>query len=325
MIRRNMFVLPLICTGFPVLAESYPARAVKVVVPYPAGGTLDALARAIVHALQSQANFPAIVENKSGANGIIGTEAVANATADGYTLLFNSSAMQINEVIYSKIKYKTLRDFVPISESVYLAENLLLVHQQSTYKSMQELLAAAKASPRTVTYGSPGVGNGQQILMESIAQQAGLKLHHIPYRGIPDMLNALLRQEIDMIFLNPLLAEPHLQASKIRALATVANDGSKRAKRLPDVPAMAEVLSGFHWSPTRFGFYAATQTPVERIASVQKALASALDNGELRRYLADGGFEPVGGNSQQFRTGIEADLVRYAKVAAAAGISLERN
>jgi len=300
-------------------AQSYPDRPIRLIVPFPAGGTVDTLARKTAQAMQAGLKQSVVIDNRPGANGVIGVEAAIKSPPDGYTMLFNSASMLINQVINPSIRYDILRDLVPVSEAMGLDAYLLLVNAQSPHQNLGALLAEARKKPGAMNYASPGVGNGQHLLMETLNHKAGIRMTHVPYKGIPDMANALMRNEVDSMVLNPLLAEPHLKSGKFRALAQVTGT-TTRLPSMPDLPAISETLPGFTWTAGRFGFFFPANTPPAIVARMQGEVANALQMQELKDYLKTGGFLAVGGTSQEFTQAISGDLQRFAEIARLADI-----
>ena len=298
---------------------AYPDRLIKVVVPFPAGGTNDVLARKMAYYMEPYLKYGLIVDNKPGGNGILGVEQVAKATADGYTLLFNSSAMVATQAINPTLQYDTLRDFIPISEAMSIEGYLMLVSSNSPYSNLKEVLNAAQAQPNSITYGSPGIGGSQHLLTESLSHESNIKLTHVPYKGIPDMITAAIREDVTFVFINPLLAIPQIQSGKLKAIAAIGKD-TKRLKSAPDIPAISETVNGFYWVGSRFGLFAPAKTPDNIITILQDAAKKAVQDPEFKAYLLKGGFIPIGGSSQEFSNGIQSDLKRYKAIVKSSNI-----
>jgi tripartite-type tricarboxylate transporter receptor subunit TctC len=320
--KQLIALMLALLAAVPGVAQTYPDRPLRVIVPYQAGGTVDILARKTAQALQPYLKQPIVVDNHPGANGVIGIEAAAHAAPDGYTLLFNSSAMIANQAVYPKLRYDTLRDFIPVSETMTQEGYLLLVNSTSAFKGLKDLLAAAHSRPGVLTYATPGVGNSQHLLVETLSHKTGVRMTHVPYKGIPDMLSALMRSDVDCLFLNFLLAEPHIKSGKLRAIAFVGRD-SGRLPAMPEVPSVAETLPGFTWTGSRFGFFVPAKTPAAVVARLQSDIIHALQTPDLRSYLTGGGFAVVGGTSEEFVKVIESDLKRYIEIVRVANIQAE--
>lgn len=303
-------------------AQSYPERPIRLIVPYQAGGTLDTLARKTAHAVEPNIKQAIIIDNRPGANGMIGVEAVAKAPADGYTMLFNSSGMLINQVVRSTIRYDTLRDLVPVTEGMSQDAYLLLVGAQSSINDLNALLAEARKKPGGLSYASPGVGNGQHLFFETLNSKAGTQMTHVPYKGIPDMVQALIRGDVDTMVLNPLLAVPHMDTGRVRAIAYINSDAT-RSKDMPELPAIAEAIPGLSWKGSRFGFFFPTNTPTPIVKKMQDEITKALQTPDLQEYLKTGGFTPVGSTSEAFTEAISEDLKRFAEIAQQANIRVD--
>jgi tripartite-type tricarboxylate transporter receptor subunit TctC len=316
-----IFLILSSVVGLEVQAQTYPDKPIKLIVPFPAGGTVDVLARKTAHAMEIGLKQPIVIDNRTGANGAIAVETVMRAPPDGYTMLFNSASMTINQVIYPNLRYNTLRDFVPISEAMAQESYLLLVKSDSPYANLSSLLTAAKQKPGTINYGTPGVGNGQHLLMETLAFKSGTQMTHVPYKGIPDMVLAVIRGDVSMIAVNPLLAEPHIKSGKLRALAQVRGETS-RASAMPDIPSIAESVPGFTWTPGRFGFFFPAGTPSALVVRINTEVAKALHDPELKEYLKAGGFIAVGGTPQEYYQGLAKDIQRYTEISKIANITV---
>ncbi len=317
--------LLFICFTFFILSNThaaFPDRPIKIIVPFPAGGTNDVLARKLAYFMEPNLKQNFIIENKPGGNGILGVELVAKASADGYTLLFNSSAMVATQAINPSLQYDTLRDFAPISEGMAIEGYLMLVSSNSPYSSLKDLLSAAQSKPELLTYGSPGIGGSQHFLTESLSHEAGVKLVHVPYKGIPDMITAAIREDVAFIFVNPLLAMPQIKSGKLKALAAVGKD-TKRLASTPDVPAISETVNGFHWVGSRFGLFAPAKTPEHIITILQRAAIKAIQDADFKNFLIKGGFVPVGSTSQEYVNAIQVDLKRYRTIVKTSNIQAE--
>jgi len=317
--------LLFICFAFFIISSAhaiFPDKPIKIIVPFPAGGTNDVLARKLAYFMEPNLKQNFIIENKPGGNGILGVEQVAKATADGYTLLFNSSAIVATQAINPSLQYDTLRDFIPISEGMSTEGYLMLVSSNSPYNSLKELLSVAQSKPDLLTYGSPGIGGSQHFLAESLNHEAGVKLVHVPYKGIPDMITAAIREDVTFIFVNPLLAMPQIKSGKLKVLAAVGKD-TKRLASTPDVPAVSETVNGFHWVGSRFGLFAPAKTPEYIINSLQRAAIKAVQDPDFKNFLTKGGFIPVGSTSLEYINAIQADLKRYKTIVKISNIQAE--
>lgn len=306
----------LSATSLEAAAQNYPSRLVRVVVAYPAGGSIDTVARLVSQRFASATGQQFLVENRSGAAGIIGTDNVAKAAPDGYTLLMGSAAAIASAPsMYAKLPYNPQRDLAPV---VLVANqpNVLLLHPSVPARNVREFIALTKANPGKFNYGSSGIGATQHITSELFAMMTGAKIVHVPYRGGAPAMTDLITGQIDFMFTPAPNAIPHLQAGKVRALAVTS---LKRSGTLPDLPTMDESgLKGFEllgW----IGLLAPSGTPqdiVNRLnGEVQKMLS-----GDLRPRIADLGLDTAGGTPVQFAEFIRKDIEKYSKVVKAAAI-----
>lgn len=257
-------------------AQEYPSRTIKIVVPVPAGGAADTLARIIGEKLQTKWGQPVIVENKVGAAGNIGAEAVYNAPGDGHTLLLSPPGpLAINKSLYKKLGYDS-DEFVPVSV-IAANPNVLLAHPKVPFNTLRELIAYAKANPGKLNYASSGAGSTTHLAGELLKFSAGLDIVHIPYKGGPPAYADLMAGQVDLMFQGLATAMPQIQDKKLKVLAV---GGEKRHPALPDVPTLNEILLGFvsvSWS----GLVASPKTPPATVAKIQAAIADALKRPEV--------------------------------------------
>lgn len=300
-----------------VAAQPYPSKLTRVIVPWPPGGAIDIVARTIMLKLPERLGQQVIVENRAGANGFIGTTAVAKSPADGYTLLFaDVGTISISPAMRADTPYDSLKDFEPVTQAVS-SPFALVVHPDVPANSLQELIAYAKQRPGKMTYGS--FGNG------SIAHLAGAMLHsfvpgldmvHVPYKGAPPAINDLLGGQINMIFITVSSAMPHIQAGRMRGLAVTS---LKRSSLLPNLPAIAEHYPGFEVN-SWYGVLAPAGTPKEVVARLHKEIAAILALPEVTQSLQARGFTVEGTTPDQFSNMIRQDVAQWAKVVKAAGL-----
>jgi len=308
----------LLALPIPALAQ-YPARAVHVVVPFPAGGPTDILARALGQKLSERWGQPVVVDNKPGAGGAIGSEFVAKAPADGYTLLMATSSTHSIGPALQKLPYDPQRDFAPISQ-VSNATNVLVVSPKLGVSSVKELIALAKANPGKLNFASSGIGTIPHLTGELFKLKAGVDIQHVPYKGtglsIPDLANG----QVAMLFDSIVTALNYVKSGNVRALA-ISSPG--RTPLAPDLPTMAESgLPGFE-SETWFGLFGPAATPKDVVARVSADTAAALKAPDLRERFAAVGAEPVGSTPEQFAERVRADTARWAEIIKAAGIKVQ--
>jgi len=300
-------------------AQTYPDRPISLVVPFPAGGTTDALARALGQDLAKRLGQPVVVESKPGAGATLGADYVARATPDGYTLLMGAVHHTIATSVYRSLKYDFAKDFAPVT-TVALVPNILVVNPNVPAKSVQELLALAKGQPGKLTFGSNGVGTGQHLIGAQFEALGGVKLLHVPYKGSGPLTTDLLGGQIDMSFdtITPVL--PHVQSGKLRALAVTT---AQRSKALPDVPTLAESgLKGFDMG-TWFGVLAPAGTPQAVVDKLNKEMVAIIRSEDFGRRMAEIGAVPIGNSPGEMATQIASDTEKYGKLVREANIKLD--
>ncbi len=315
-----VFILAM-WSAFNVLAQpaTYPAKPIRLLVGYAPGGATDIVARTIATKLQESLGQPVIVENKPGATSNIATEMVVKAQPDGYTLLLGTIANATNMTAYKNPGYDTLRDLVPITQTMS-APSVLAVHPSVPAKSLRELIALAKAQPGKLTYASSGTGGSPHLAGELLKLRAGIDLLHIPYKGATPGMTDLLGGQVTMSFQTALSAIPHLQSGKLNVIAVAA---TKRMTLLPNVPTMAEAgLPDFEVSSWN-GLFAPAKTPPEIIARLHQATVKVLAQPEVRDKLAAQGAESVGNTPEEFRAYVRAEIDKWARVIRASGMPIE--
>jgi len=298
---------------------AWPSQPLKFVVSQSAGGSIDIAARLIGQKLGEALGKPVVIDNRAGANGMIAGEAVARAN-DGHTFLMTSpSALTINQHIYKKVPYETLRDFAPVTQTTSISF-LLVVNTTSPYKSVADLISAAKAKPGSVRFASAGIGNQSQLAAELLADAAGVNMLHVPYKGEAPAINDLLGGQVDFIFgtMPALLAQ--VKAGKLRALAV---GQPQRSAAAPDIPSMAETsypgvaVSG--WT----GLVAPAGTPPAVLKRLQEEIAKVLALPDVRETLSKAGADPVGSSPEQFTAFIRSETIKWGVAVKRAGITPE--
>ena len=313
-----LLALALIVAAAVAQGTAYPAKPVRIVVPSSPGGGTDILARVLAQKLSESQGQQFVVENRSGAGQVIGIEAVARSAPDGYTLLMAASAIVINEVLYAKPPYDTLRDFVPVTLGASLP-NILVVHPALPVKSVRELIALAKARPGQLNYSSAGSGTSPHLSMELFRLMAGITLTHVPYKGTGPATVDLVAGQVQLSMPNVLTALPQIKGGKLRGLGVTS---AKRATGLPDIPAIAETLPGYEaiqW----YGLLAPAGTPREIVNKVQAETARILVLPEVKARLAADGADAVGNRPEEFAAYIRTEIAKWGKVVKAGGIKLE--
>jgi tripartite-type tricarboxylate transporter receptor subunit TctC len=292
--------------------QDYPAKPVKIVVPYSAGGNADILGRTLAQKLGDGLKQPFVVENRAGANGGIGTDFVAKSAPDGYTLLVTASGpITVNPTLYKSVPYDPIKDFAPISEcAVY--QYVLVTLADSPWKSIADIVAAARAKPGAVSYGSTGVGGGNHLAGELLALATGTQLTHVPYKGSAPALADLLGGQLSMMFDTVITSVPQIRAGKLRAFAV---SSAKRASSLPEVPTMQEAgIKGFDISQWQ-GFLAPAGTPRSIVDRLNAETIRAMRAPDVHERIAvQGGNDIVTGTPEEFAALIKSDLQAYAKL-----------
>ena len=291
-------------------AQAWPSKPVKLVVPFAAGGATDVVARLLAQRLTDAWGQSVVIENRTGAGGNIGADAVAKATPDGYTLLFTSGAIvTASKHMYKNMPFDPDKDLVPIT-NVATGPQLIAVATTVPAKDLREFIAYAKANPGRVNYGSAGIGSQTHLAAESLGYSAGLDLTHVPYKGESQALTDLMGGQIQMATPNFAAAVNFVKEGKIRALAVTSRE---RNPQLPDVPSASDVLPEFE-NAGWFGLMAPAGTPKEIIDKVQRDSAKIILADEFRARLAQIGMEPVGNTPSDFATAIRSQSARWAKV-----------
>ena len=306
-------------TVAPACAQAFPAKPVKIVVPFPPGGAVDTVARVVGQKMSEQMGQPVVVDNRPGASANLGADVVAKSPPDGYTILLGANGLATNASLFANLAFDALKDFAPIGRVGY-APVVLVVPADSPLKSMQDLVAAAKARPGSLTYASAGNGSSNHLAGELFKSAAGIDALHVPYKGGAPALTDLLGGRISYMLLNPVEVLPHVKAQKLRALG-VASD--KRLAILADVPTMSEAgLAGFEAS-VWWGFVAPAKTPRDAIARLNGELNKALADAGVREKLGELGVVFAPGTPEQFGAFLAAETEKWAKVIKAAKITAD--
>jgi tripartite-type tricarboxylate transporter receptor subunit TctC len=320
---RNALLLTLllcVLVSESALAQAWPAKPIRMLVPFPPGGGVDYAARIVGKHLSDRLGQPVLIENRAGANGIIALEALKSAPADGYTLgTVSNGPLVINPSIYLKLPYDPVRDFAAIGRLVNFPL-LLVAHPSVPAKSVPELIALAKARPGALTYSSPGVGNGSHLAGELFASMANINLVHVPYKGTAPAATALLAGDVSLAFSSIPTVLPHVRAGKLRALAV---GDAARVPSLPEYPTIAESgLAGyeaFSWA----GVIAPAGTPHELVKRVNAELRQILTQKAIVEQLAAEGTIPVPDTPEAFSAYIGSELVKWAAIVRMANIKPE--
>ncbi len=303
----------------PVLAQqTYPSRPIRIISPFAAGGGNDLLCRTVAAKLTESFKQQVIVENRTGANGIIGTEAAARAAPDGYTIVLIPSGHAVNASIRSKLPYDSIRDFTTIS-MVGSSPLVLAVHPSVPVKNVKELVMFAKSRPGQLSYVSAGIGSSGHLGGALFDVLAGTKMVHVPYKGMSLALTDLISGQVTMAFATSLSVVPHVQSGRLRALATT---GAQRSPALPDLPTVAATLPGYEAS-LWYGFVGPARLPADIVRRLNTEIVAILNLPEIRERFSGQGIDIQSSTPEEFAKLLVADMARWAKVVQRAGIKAE--
>lgn len=319
---RAFSLLVMLATIPGALSQQYPARPVRLVVPFAAGGTADVIARSVANEVGTQLGQSFVLDNRGGANGIIGTDIVAKAAPDGHTLLHVTASFVINPNAYTRLPYDIFKDFEPVTNVVLGTGYLLLLHPAVPANSVRELIALVRDSNK-VSYSSPGVGNTLHLAAELFAVRAGVKLLHVPYKGVAPAMNALLAGEVQVTFIPATIALPLVKAGRAKAIAFT---GAARFAGLPQLPTMSEAgIANLELSGSWHGWFATGKTPASVVSRLQAEVAKALQVPRVRDSIITGGYQPDGNSPQAFRQFLHVEHERYAEMLRIANVPKTRN
>ncbi len=301
-------------------AQAWPSKPIRLVVPFPPGGAVDFYARVVQQPLSEVLGQTVVIDNKAGASGMVGAEAVAKAPPDGYTLLLgNIASLAINVGIYPKMPYDPLKDFTPIVRTVDV-NYVLVVHPSVPAKSVPELIAHAKANPGKLSYGSAGSGSLPHLGTELFKAQTGTDMVHVPYKGGGPMVTDLLGGSVQLVIADQANLMPHVQSGKLRALAVAT---PKRSPNAPDLPTIAETgLAGYDATAWQ-GLVGPAGMPPDVVKRLNEAFNKVMAVPAVREKLVGGGLEPVGGTPEQFGSFIGSEIAKWTKIAKDVGAKAE--
>ena len=311
--------LAVLLAGFTAAAASqaYPTKPVRLIVQYGAGGSTDVLARLVAQKMGDVLGQPIIVDNRPGANGVIATDAVAKATPDGYTLLFNTNSDAANVTLLKSLPYDLVKDFAPIT-LVGAMPHVVVVPQSSPVNTLAELIALAKSKPGTINYASVGVGSTPHLAGELFRSIARVDIVHVPYKASSQSIADLLGGQVQLMFLGAVSGMPHVKSGKLKVLGLTSD---RRLEALPNVPTLAESgLAGYEAS-TWWGFVGTAGTPTPVIATLSKAITGVLQLQETKDYLAKLGAYPVGNSPAEFAQFQKAEIAKWGRILRAAGVA----
>ena len=309
----------MLIVALPVLAQSYPSKPIRLVLPYPPGGGTDVIARPLAQKLTEQLGQQVIVDNRGGAGGNIGMEFVAKSPADGYTLLFALTAQYaVNPSLYPKLPYDPVRDYAPIS-LLANAPYLLVVHPTLPAKSVAELVALVKARPGQLSYSSSGNGSGAHLAGEMLRSLARVEIVHVPYKGAGPAMPDLIAGQVQLSFITYTAAGPHIKTGRLRALGVTT---AKRSPTLPDLPAIGETVAGYD-SAVWYGFAAPAGTPLEIVSKLNAEVLRVLAAPDFRSRITLEAVSPIGSTPEEFGSFMRSEIVRWAKVVKDSGAKVD--
>lgn len=306
-LKKLVAVLALACAPAVALAQAYPSKPVRLVVPYSPGGGADNAARILATRLSATLGQTVVIDNRPGGSGMIGAQAVAQAEPDGYTVLYDASAFAVNPAL-RKMAFDPARDLVPVSLAVTVP-NIFVVPANAPYKTVQEFVDYARKNPGKLTYASYGAGSAAHLIGELLKARAGIDLLHVPYKGGAPALTDLMGGQVDSYFSNAASGMSYVKSGKLRALAVTS---ARRMAAMPDVPTLAE--SGFkdfevlEWN----GFFVPKGTPDEVVARLAREVQAALKDPATRQKLQGLGLDPVGSTPEEFGKFVQAEMTRWA-------------
>jgi tripartite-type tricarboxylate transporter receptor subunit TctC len=303
------------------LAQAYPDKPVRVIVPVPAGGTPDVIARMVAPGLSALLGQQLVIDNRGGAGGLIGAELAAKAIPDGYTLFFSSpGSLTILPHLQKKhVNYDTLRDFMPVS-LVSIGPFLLITHPSVPVKTVKELLALAKAEPGKLNYASAGNGAANHLAMELFKSMSGADITHVPYKGAPQAVTDLIGGSVNLMFNSIPPVIQHIKSGRLRLIAV---SSAKRSPQLPDVPTVSEAGVPGYESITWFGLLVPAKTPPAIVARLHRDLVKVVRAPELKAQFELQGYDAVGGSPAEFAAFIRAESAKYAQVIKISGAKVD--
>lgn len=317
MLIRLMTAAALTVAAMPLCAQNYPTKTVRMVVPFSPGGSTDVTARILAQKLSAAWRQQVIVDNRAGAGGNIGAESVARAAPDGYTLLLaTTGVMAINHKLYKSLPYDSLKDLAPVTQIGGLPL-ILIVHPSLPAKSVRDLVAMAKAKPGELSFASSGVGSATHMTAELFRMTAGVDMVHVPYKGSGQAMTDLISGQVGVAFDQITSSIGHVQAGRLRALAVTS---ARRFPSVPNLPTVAEAGVAGYESVSWNGIAAPARTPRDVIDAIQREVARALQQPDMKERFLKDGIEPIGSTPEQFAAHIRSERAKWEKVVDRAGI-----
>ena len=299
--------------------QAYPSRPVRIIVPAGTGGP-DIVARVVAAELQTQLGQPFVVENRPGANGIVGTDVVAKSAPDGYTLMVYSPGFVVNKFVHKSLPYDAEKDFAPVTNLVSSGGLFLAVNPSIPANSMQEFIAYAKKPEAKLAYSTPGIGNNWHLATEVFSQKIGIKMTHVPYKGGGPAVGALVAGEVQAMLASPAPLLPHYKNKRVKVLAY---SGDKRNAAAPEVPTMKEAGVDYYYDGGWFGMFAPAKTPGEIVEALAREVLVAMQKREVKERMAQLGVEPAASAPAAFRKFMENEFRAYGEMVRLAGVQPE--
>lgn len=302
-------VLISACHGSVALAQNYPTKSVRIIVPTAAGGGSDIQARLLAKAFQESMGQIFFVENRPGASGIIGAELAAKAPPDGYTMIVATALLATSAALYKKLPFDASKDLAPVGQ-ISFAPQLLIVHPSVPARTVSEFVSLAKKNPERMNAGSSGSGSANHLALEMLKQRAGIRVTHIPYKSGAPAITALIGGEVDFTFTGVVTALPPVRAKQVRALAVTS---IKRSSVLPDLPTLDSLYPGFE-SANWYAVFVPSGTPAAIVTKLSSEIVKAIKSPEIRDFIMREGAEPIGSTPQELAAFFRREVERYAEV-----------
>ena len=318
---RGVFAgLAVALLPLPAAAQAYPDKPIRVIVPVPAGGTPDVVARMVAPGLSGLLGQQLVIDNRGGAGALIGTELAARAVPDGYTLFFSSpGSLTILPHLHKKIAYDPIKDFAPVS-LVCIGPFLLITHPAVPVRTVKDLIALANAEPGKLNYASAGNGTPNHLAMELFKSMAGVNITHVPYKGAPQAVTDLIGGSVELMFNSIPPALPHIRSGRLKLLAVAS---VRRSAQLPEVPTVSETgVPGFE-AITWFGLLVPAKTPKQIVARLHELVVKVVRAPEMKSQFETLGYDAVGGSPEEFNAFIRAEFEKYAKVVKLSGAKVD--
>jgi tripartite-type tricarboxylate transporter receptor subunit TctC len=309
--------LALLAPAAAVAAEApnYPNRPIRVVVPFPPGGNVDTFARVLFKHVEGDLGQPLVIDNRGGANGIVGADTVAKAAPDGYTIMATSFGLAVNKYLVKQMPFDLEKDFAPITNYALGTGYLMVAHPAFPAKTVKDVIAQAKSQPGKIRYSTAGVGNGQHLAGALFALKAGVDMLHVPYKGGGPALNAVMGGETQIHYPAGSVGIPQVKSGRVRGIAFT---GAKRLTSLPDMPTIGETLPGFVADAGWHGMFAPLKTPPAILNRIHQSVRKALQVPQVHEYFTSNGYEPKGYPPAVWAKGYLVELKRLAEIAKAA-------